>query len=104
MANFERYKALRARGRHLEPSAGDLLPLDGIDTRVVSADALVLAKPLPGAGAVNPACSGTGLPAQEKIENPHSIGVRVQYGQFRFLNLGDLSGPARCSCCHVRMT
>ena len=23
MANFERYKALRARGRHLEPSAGD---------------------------------------------------------------------------------
>ena len=93
MANFERYTALRAKGRHLEPAPGDLLPLKGVEARVVSADALVLAKPLPGAGAANPACSGQGVPAQEKIENPHSIGIRLQYGQFRFLNLGDLSGP-----------
>jgi hypothetical protein len=27
MANFERYTALRAKGRHLEPAPGDLLPL-----------------------------------------------------------------------------
>jgi beta-lactamase superfamily II metal-dependent hydrolase len=93
MANFERYKGVRAKGRHLEPAPGEVLPLKGVEARVVSADALVLARPLPGAGATNPACVGTGVPAQEKIENPQSLGIRLRFGAFRFLNLGDLSGP-----------
>jgi hypothetical protein len=33
------------------------------------------------------------LPAQEVNENPRSTGIRLQFGRFRFLDVGDLSGP-----------
>src|SRR5262249_44793065 len=46
-----------------------------------------------GAGASNPACGPSGLPAEEKIENPRSTGILVRFGRFRFLDVGDLSGP-----------
>ena len=89
---YEQYTTLRAKGRHLQPKPGDLLPLKGLEARVVSADRQVLAAALASAGEKNAACSGTPLEAQEKVENPHSVGVRLQYGKFRFLDLGDLSG------------
>src|SRR5262249_26346508 len=33
------------------------------------------------------------LPAQESHENPRSTGVRLQFGAFTFLDVGDLTGP-----------
>jgi len=91
-AIYELYAAVRAKGKHLEPKPGDLLPLKGIEAIVVASAGAVLSKPLAGAGQPNPACSGTGAPASEKTENPRSTAVRLQYGKFRFLDLGDLSG------------
>ncbi len=92
MAIYQQYLPVRAKARHIQPKPGDVLPMKGIDARVVSADRVVLSAPLAGAGQPNAACSGSGVPAQEKVENPHSVGVRLQYGAFRFLDLGDLSG------------
>ena len=89
---YEGYVALRAKGTHVLAKPGERLKLKGIEAVFVSADGATLAKPLEGAGQPNGACGAGGVPAQEKIENPHSVGVRLQYGAFRFLDVGDLSG------------
>ena len=77
--------------RHIVPKPGDALPLRGVDVRVLSADGVPLTTPLDGAGEPNPAC----VPSDPQrsgfnAENPRSIGVRVRWGAFRFLDLGDL--------------
>jgi len=90
---FNAYKAVRDKGHHLEPKPGERLPLQGIEATVVSAAAATIAKPLAGAGKSNPACGPSGLPAADPYENPRSTGIVVQFGKFRFLDLGDLSGP-----------
>jgi competence protein ComEC len=86
------YTAVRAKGRHLEPAPGERLPLNGVTAVVVSAAGATLRQPLPGSGAANPACRPAAPPAQEPTENPRSTGVRLEFGRFRFLDVGDLSG------------
>lgn len=92
MAAFDRYAAIRAKGRHLVPKPGERIPLKGIEATVVSSALATLSKPMTGAGAVTPTCPATAPEAQEKIENPRSTGILVQFGRFRFLDVGDLSG------------
>ncbi|WP_373057835.1 ComEC/Rec2 family competence protein [Gemmatimonas sp.] len=92
IALYDAYVTLRATGKHTEPKPGDRLPLAGVDVVVLASAGEILATPLPGAGQPNPACTGSGEPAQEKTENPRSTAIRVQFGAFRFLNVGDLSG------------
>jgi len=89
---FAAYAEVRAKGRHLEPAPGDRLPLKGVNAVVVSAAASTLRQPLPGAGAPNPVCGPAALPPQEPHENPRSTGFRLEFGRFRFLDLGDLTG------------
>ena len=83
---------MRAKGRHLVPKPGDRIPLKGVETVVVSAAGATLQKPLAGAGGANPACGATAPAAQEPTENPRSTGVRLRFGRFTFLDVGDLSG------------
>ena len=90
---YERFLTARAKGKHIKPVPGERLPMKGVDAIIVAADGVVLSKPLAGAGQPNSACSGTGVPAQEKTENPFSSAVRIAYGKFRFLDVADLSGP-----------
>jgi competence protein ComEC len=91
-AAFDAYARVRATGKHLMPKPGDLIPLKGVETIVVSAAGRTLETPLAGAGAANPACSASAPPAQEPSENPRSTGVRLRFGRFTFLDVGDLSG------------
>jgi hypothetical protein len=93
-AVYDRYVQLRGTHPHLDPKPGDRLPINGIDATVVSSLTATLTTPLAaaGTGARNSACTGEGLAAQEKLENPRSLGVVVQFGAFRFLDIGDLSG------------
>jgi competence protein ComEC len=90
VAAFAAYSDARKNGAHLEPKPGDRLPLRGLDVDVVSAGGLTLARPLSGAGQANAACATFERRADNTTENPRSIGVRVRYGEFRFLDLGDL--------------
>jgi beta-lactamase superfamily II metal-dependent hydrolase len=90
---FDAYAAVRAKGRHLEPAPGDRVPLKGIEAVVVSAAAATLKAPLSGAGGRTASCAATPPAAQEPNENPRSTGVRLQFGRFRFLDVGDLTGP-----------
>ncbi len=92
LAAFDRYAAVRAKGQHLAPAPGEHVPLKGVDLTIVSSAGTTLARPLDGASGANAACTGAGLPAGEPTENPRSTGFRLQFGRFRFLDLGDLSG------------
>lgn len=89
---FGWYAAVRAKGRHLTPAPGDRLPLSGVDAVVVSAAGTSIQHPLAGAGARNASCGPSALPPQEPNENPRSTGIRLEYGKFRFLDVGDLTG------------
>lgn len=89
---FDEYKKVRSKGHHIIPAVGDRLSLTGVEATVVSTAGSVLTSPLAGAGATNPACDRELLAASEKYENPRSTGVLIQYGAFRFLDIGDLAG------------
>ena len=90
VAAFAAYSEARKNGLHLEPKPGDRLPLRGIDVEVVSAGGLTLSSALSGAGQPNAACATFERRADNTTENPRSMGVRVRFGEFRFLDLGDL--------------
>lgn len=90
---FAAYAGVRAKGRHIQPAPGDRLPLRQVDAVVVSSAGKTLTKPLGRAGRPNHACGPSAPPAQEPHENPRSTGVLLQFGRFRFLDVGDLSGP-----------
>ena len=71
---------------------------------IIASEGVGLTKPLTGAGQPNPSCAGEGVPAQETTENPRSVAVRLQYGKFRFLDAGDLTGaPLFALTCPVNM-
>lgn len=91
---FADYVAARARGKHIEPKPGDRLSLKGVDVRIVSSAGSTLSRPLAGAGAPTAACDASPQrPPQEPHENPRSTGFRLQFGEFKFLDVGDLTGP-----------
>lgn len=92
IAIHEAYAAVRKGRRHLEPRPGDRIPLTGVEATIVSSAGETLSTPLPGAApGVNAACVPPGVPASEKTENPRSTGFLLQFGRFRFLDVGDLS-------------
>jgi competence protein ComEC len=91
-AAFESYLAIRTKAQHIEPRPGDRLPLRGIDAIIVTSAASTITQPLAGAGEVNTACDHPSPPPGEPIENPRSTGVVVTFNNFRFLDVGDLTG------------
>ena len=92
IAIHEAYVTARTGKRHLEPKPGDRIPLTGIEATIVSSGGETIATPLAGAApGPNAACVPPGVPASEKTENPRSTGVLIQFGKFRFLDIGDLS-------------
>ena len=86
------YVAARQGKRHIEPKPGDRVPMTGLEATIVSSGGQVLSTPLPHASpGPNGACSPPGIPASELTENPRSTGILLQFGAFRFLDVGDLS-------------
>jgi len=49
-----------------------------------------LPAPLEGAGQRNAACADLEHPPESRGENPRSIAIRLRFGAFRFLDVGDL--------------
>ena len=92
LAAYEAYRTVRDKADHIEPKPGDRLPLKGLEAVIVSAAASTIDMPLPGAGEPNATCGRSALPPGDAIENPRSTGLVVAYGNFRFLDVGDLTG------------
>jgi beta-lactamase superfamily II metal-dependent hydrolase len=88
---LENYLKVRATGNHIVPVPGDKIPLTGVDVQVVSCAGKVLSAPLKGGGGPNPACWLTDLVAENEEEDALSVGVLIEFGKFRFIDLGDLT-------------
>lgn len=70
---------------------GDEIPIGGLEVRVVAADREVIGASLPGGGTPNPACAGVTQRPPNTSENAASVAMLFTFGDFRFLNLGDLT-------------
>lgn len=91
------YPALLAKSKHTVVTAGDSLPLKGVEWRFVASARETIKTPLRGAGAPNPYCAGfkphtvnpvSGQPIGN-TEDEHSVGSHVTLGAFRALYLAD---------------
>lgn len=87
------YASALATGKyaHHVMHPGEQLPVPGFAATVVSADGKLIAKPLPGAGAVNTFCAYAGQTQPDVTENSRSLGIALQWGHARILDLGDLT-------------
>ncbi|MBK5290195.1 MAG: MBL fold metallo-hydrolase [Acidobacteriia bacterium] len=85
------YERALAKGKHLVVKPGDRIPLKGVSVTVVTADGERIEKPLAGAGASNALCAATARKEVDNTENARSTGFLLQYGKFRFLDIGDLT-------------
>ncbi len=69
---------------------GDLLPMKGVEVRVVAANGELLSRPLTD-DAANPLCASFTPGKPDPGENARSVGTVITHGRFRFLDLGDLT-------------
>jgi len=87
------YKALLDSGKyqHIVAKPGDVIPIQGIRTEVITSDGAVIQKALPGTGQPNPYCANSPDPPTDNTENPRSLGTLITFGKLRILDLGDLT-------------
>jgi len=90
---WQAYQKLLASGKYKRITAkpGDVLPIKGMRTEVVSSDGAVIDKPLSGAGLKNPSCKNAEQYPADKTENLRSLGTMITFGKLRILDLGDLT-------------
>jgi competence protein ComEC len=88
---YDDYKAV-AQGKRTTVKPGDKIPLEGVGITAVSAAGKVIAQPLSGVtGGANQFCKDVPEHPEDKTENGQSAGFLLTYGNFKFLDLGDLT-------------
>jgi competence protein ComEC len=85
------YPALYGNAKHTIAKPGEVVPVSGLDWRIVSAAGQVLKTPLAGAGMANPSCAGFKPQPVDTTENAQSVGSIITFGKFRVAQLGDLT-------------
>jgi beta-lactamase superfamily II metal-dependent hydrolase len=90
---YEAYQKVLGTGKykHIVASVGQKLPIEGFDATVISADGNLIDKPLPGAGQNNQYCASSAPRPADQTENGRSLGILLRYGNFKILDLGDLT-------------
>jgi competence protein ComEC len=89
--NYDAYQKAIGVHPHIVATPGMGLPLKGLEVHILSAAGNLIQSPLPGAGTANPYCSTEPTPQEDVTENARSLGLLIDYGSFRFLDLGDLT-------------
>lgn len=79
----------KSKRRTVRP--GEKIPLAGVEVNVVCSNGDIAAKPQKGAGQPNPLCAAAQQKAPDATENARSIGVIIKFGDFRFIDLGDVT-------------
>jgi competence protein ComEC len=90
-ANFAAYQKASAGHPHILATPGMGLPIKGLEVEILSAAGEAIRSPLPGAGSANTYCGQDPAPGVDSGENARSLGVMIRDGNFRFLDLGDLT-------------
>ena len=92
---FAAYQAVLAGGtaKRVVSKPGDVLPGLGSDVTatVISADGALIQKSLPGGGGPNSFCATSETRPADQTENARSLGIELTFGNFRILDLGDLT-------------
>ena len=88
---YNRYVKARETGQHLQVKPGDKIPMKGLEVTVLTSAGQGIGSPLAGAGQPNPACAATKPLENDASENAQSVGILIQYGNFRMIDLGDLT-------------
>ncbi len=83
---WEAYKAI-ATGHRKSLAVGDKVPLKGVRVDIVTSNGDVLAK----GGEANSYCASAAKKDPDPTENARSLGFKLTYGKFTFLDLGDLT-------------
>jgi beta-lactamase superfamily II metal-dependent hydrolase len=92
--SYDDYLPVRAKAAHIQPRPGDRLPLKDVRVTVVSTDGHALPRAMRNAGDKNDACpTAPRFTSYPGDENLRSVSIVLQYGRFRFLDVGDLNGP-----------
>lgn len=90
---WQAYQQLLAtkKFKRLTVKPGDTLPIQGIETTVISSDGAVIDHPLAGAGRENASCENAEQFPPDQTENLRSLGTLITFGKLRILDLGDLT-------------
>jgi competence protein ComEC len=89
--DYAAYQKAIAGHPHIVGTPGMGLPLKGIEVHFLSAAGDLIQTPFPGAGTANPYCASEPAAEDDPTENARSLGLMIRYGNFRFLDLGDLT-------------
>jgi hypothetical protein len=92
-AAYAAYQKVLATGKykHIVAKPDDLLPIQGMRVRVVSADGALIQRSLKTGGEPNPYCKVSETRSPDQTENARSVGVKIAFGNVRILDLGDLT-------------
>ncbi len=82
----------QSAGKRRILKAGDTIPLKGVEIHVIMSAGEAITKPLKGAGQPNPTCADFKPRGVEPDpDNDQSVGFLLQFGKFRFIDMGDLT-------------
>jgi len=92
MAGWSAYQRLLATGNYKRISVkpGETLPIKGAEFVIVNGDGKVLERPLSNARMKNENCKPVPQPAADHTENEFSLGLVMNFGNLRLVDLGDL--------------
>ena len=90
---YAEYQKVLAAGnsKHIVARPGDVLPILGMNVKVISADGNFIPNALPGAGQPNQYCASSEVRAADQTENARSLGTEITFGKLKILDLGDLT-------------
>jgi competence protein ComEC len=90
---YSAYQQVLATGKskHMVAHPGDVLPITGMKATVISSDGNVIDHALPGAGEKNQYCDTPETKPTDRSENSHSLGIFINFGKLKILDLGDLT-------------
>ena len=92
-AGFNSYLPVRAKMHVTIPKPGMKIPVAGLDINIVSTAGELTTNPVPGVrAAANPICANAKEREQDNTPNNYeSIGMTIDFGKFRYLDLTDLT-------------
>jgi len=94
-AAFNAYRQIREKAHVTVPKPGSKIPITGFDVSVVANAGDLITAPvsgMPGAGTANPLCRQFAPKVQDATpENYYAMGTVIRYGNFRMLDLSDLT-------------
>lgn len=89
----KQYNEAKATLKELIVKPGDRLPIAGVDIEVISARGEIIkrASTLARGAGDNPLCGAATQKDKDLTENGRSVGFLLKFGEFRFLDLADLT-------------